>query len=307
MACAKQRTLDDDTVPEWPSPTHGLLALEVQPGAYSVEFHASWMNETETGYMNPTAAKFWSIRADLLSPCCDVIGDVMCDLERDWDASTDGPLPADGSPELDIDLECGECECVRQNVEIHLPPQMFSNGNVEPSPSSRSHDDATVTLTLEQLVGWVAKGYEMTRVNAARQRLSWAKAAANVPAESEVILLSLDLIEKVGNAHQPHYDMIAAAEEWIRIHDREVAEDFMFPPPQPCSWEYTIGWKGSSGVVDLEVQGRTTLGELLHQKLCADVGWIDGTLFAKDIEIDGECVEWEEWNSKCADMIVTPP
>ena len=191
----------------------------------------------------------------------------MSDLERGWDASTDGPLPADGSPELDIDLDCGECESVRQGVEIHLPRQMFSDTNVEPSPSSSSTEDATVTLPLDHLVDWAAKGYEMARVKAARQRLSWAKAAANVPAESEIIRLNLDLIEMVGNALQSYCDMITTAEEWVRIHDREVAEDFMFPTPQPCSWEYTIGWKGSSGVVDLEVQGQTTLGELMRQKL----------------------------------------
>ena len=76
-----------------------------------------------------------------------------------------------------------------------------------------------------------------------------------------------------------------------------------------------MGWKGSSGTAELEVTGTSShsqqqattlaLGEVLLRQLSGSIGFIDGEWFCKDVELDGDYIEWEEWNSKTADMVVT--
>jgi hypothetical protein len=121
-----------------------------------------------------------------------------------------------------------------------------------------------------------------------------------------------------------HCAAAAKGEQQLCVVSDCDASDHFFPPPSPCTWEYCIGWKGSSGTAELEVTAPTghsqqqmttaaaptrtlTLGEVLVRQLSGSIGFIDGSWFCKDIELDGDWVEWEEWRSKCADMVVTPP
>jgi hypothetical protein len=208
-----------------------------------------------------------------------------------------------------------------------------SGGGAEtvPAPEPDSSDEqpegegstsgGTVTIKLEEVASWAVEVAAAAEISAARQRLTWAAAAAaDVPAASAASLLSLDLIEQVGVIH-----CAAAAEREQRlcvISDCDASNHF-FPPLSPCTWEYCTGWKGSSGTAELEVTATSshsqqqtmtaaptrplTLGEVLARQLSGSIGFIDGSWFCKNLELDGDWIEWEEWRSKCADMVVTPP
>jgi hypothetical protein len=185
----------------------------------------------------------------------------------------------------------------------------------------------TVTIKLEEVASWMVELAAVAEISAARQRLAWAAAAAvEVPVASAVGLLSLDLIERVGLAHTLQCAAAAAAESEQRlcvISDCD-ASDHFFPPQPPCTWEHCTGWKGSSGTAELNVAATSshshsqqttiagttrtlTLGEVLVRQLSGSIGFIGGEWFCTDLELDGDWIEWEEWNSKTADMEVTPP
>jgi hypothetical protein len=332
--------------------TRALLALEVRPGSWRLEFSASWLNDTESGTICRAAAYFWCEWDPILSPCCDM-EEVREELLSDWNEAEDGPLPELDSPEMDLNLEGDENEAVRQDVEIALPRAMFvaitgagetprsgSGGGgggggasaetvSAPEPEVGSDEQpegegssGTVTIKLEEVASWAMEVAAAAEISAARQRLAWAAAAAaDVPAASVVGLLSLDLIERVGVTHCA---AAAKGEQQLCVVSDCDTSDHFFPPPSPCTWEYCIGWKGSSGTAELEVAAPTghsqqqmttaaaptrtlTLGEVLVRQLSGSIGFIDGSWFCKDIELGGDWVEWEEWRSKCADMVVTPP
>ena len=338
--------------------TRALLALEVRPGSWRLEFSASWLNDTESGTMSRAAAYFWCEWDHMLSPCCDM-EEVREELLSDWNEGEDGPLPELDSPEMDLNLEGDENEAVRQDVEIALPRAMFvattgagetprsgggggggggasaetvsapepevgSDEQPEGEGSSSGSGSGTVTIKLEEVASWAVEVAAAAEISAARQRLAWAAAAAaDVPAASVVGLLSLDLIERVG-VTTLHCAAAAKGEQQLCVVSDCDTSDHFFPPPSPCTWEYCIGWKGSSGTAELEVAAPTghsqqqmttaaaptrtlTLGEVLVRQLSGSIGFIDGSWFCKDIELDGDWVEWEEWRSKCADMVVTPP
>lgn len=258
-------------VPAEPSPlTHSLLALKVRPGAWTIELSASWCNETERGTMSPAAAAFWSDcgRADLLRP-----GGFAVEWSE-WDEDQHGPLPQPGSPERDVesDLEYGECRCVREGIEIVFPQAMFEDPAKDPSLSEIcSHDSKGLVLALDELTSWEIERAAAAAVLAARQRLSWAAACIEL---SEAHLLSFDLIEQVAMEHRAHCEHESSQKKCLTIHEPAAAEDFFFPDPQPCTWEYTVGWKGSYGSVEVEVKEDelTTLGEFLQRRLSGDVG-----------------------------------
>ena len=278
--------------------------------------------------MSPAAAAFWSDRVHLLSPCKDV-SEVFLDLEAEWSVEDDGELPtADGSPELDPNLEEGECDIVYQGIEICLPLDLFCDsaallGARELQPELTKTIDCRTRfqvvnwnhapgveytiLPLQEFASWSAAAAMAEKVAAARKRLSWAAIFATSEATGSTMeWLSPDLIERVGRAHQAR----GAPRAGLCTQDSETAHDFFFPPPSPCTWEHTTGWKGSSATATLKVgEGEAlSVGFLLRRELCADVGLIDGELFCKDLQLpDGEYVDWDLGRSKCVDMEVTPP
>lgn len=307
--------------------TRELLALEVRPGSWRLEFSASWLNETESGAMSLAAARFWSDWEHILQPGYDV-EEMREELLEEWDEEEAGPLPQVGSPEMDFCLEGDENQAVRQGVEIALPRAMFAtagattSSNEQPESEGGGGSSDTVTIKLEEVASWAVEVASAAEISGARQRLAWAAAAvADVPAASAVNLLSVDLIERVGKAHTLQCAAAAEGEQQLCVIPDWDTRDHFFPPPVPCTWEYCRGWKGSSGTAELEAtatsshshshsQQQTTtlaLGEVLLRQLSGSIGFIDGEWFCKDIELNGDYIEWEEWNSKTADMVVTGP
>lgn len=360
QSCVKSNRLGGHTTcVSLSAATRKLLALEVRPGSWRLEFWASWLNETESGTMSCAAAQFWSDWEHMLQPGYDM-EEVREELLAEWNEEEAGPLPGVDSPEMDFCLEGDENQAVRQGVEIALPWAMFATagaaaeatrsggatatgGSMEtayaPEPerssdeqpeseggrgdgggSSSSSCSDTVTIKLEQVASWAVEVATAAEIGGAWQRLAWATATvADVLAASAVDLLSIDLIERVGVAHTLHCATTAEGEQRLCVIPDCDSRDHFFPPPVPGTWEYCMGWKGSSGTAELEVTATNSsqqqtaaprtlaLGEVLLRQLSGSIGFIDGECFCKDIELDGQYIEWEEWNSKTADMVVTRP
>ena len=272
-----------------PNRPHGpltgtLLGTEAQPGTLELKLFASWANETETGSMNPAAAAFWSAHEERLAPWAEM-PEIVAELEEDWNEE-DGQFPEADSPELDIDLEDGECEYVFQGVEILLPLGLFASlpdaremREGEPTSDEAQGEHTRfgeerwgtagfIVLPLHEFSAWAAAAATAEKVAAARQRLSWAAAAfpagggssAAEGGDAAAGVLCTDLVTRVAMAHQAHCDAASAAEAVAGglakpVEDEPAAQNAFFPTPRPCSWEHTVGWKGSSGVVELQVPG----------------------------------------------------
>jgi hypothetical protein len=104
--------------------TKALLERKVRPGEHSLEFHARWGTEIETGEMSREAARYWSQdqRQDLLRPGYCSMEDVM----DEWDDAEHGERPAKGSEAwLEEDVLCGECTFVYMDPVLLLPAQGF--------------------------------------------------------------------------------------------------------------------------------------------------------------------------------------
>ena len=307
--------------------TDALLTLQVQPGTYSVDWTAKWVDETESGSMPPAAARFWSTHGleHLLRPGC--FG-VLEELQDEWDEEErGGPLPDADAPELDVSdvSDGGDCHCVFHGVRLSLPMGMFVDDHhlsefralektdrdnteghsgettaprIEPADrySPGEPPVSSVYLSLAELVRWMETQDVLATV-AAEQRLSWALSAVERLSEGAVSeVLSIDLIAQVGLAHLR-----------LRVSSCRDAElstqrpnSFFYPPHAACTWHYSVGWKGAYGISELQVKGADddsgaksisrglSLGAVLQRCVGGDVGWIDGELYGADFYLAGE-------------------
>ena len=84
QSCVKSNRLGGHTTcVSLSAATRKLLALEVRPGSWRLEFWASWLNETESGTMSCAAAQFWSDWEHLLQPGYDM-EEVREELLAEW-------------------------------------------------------------------------------------------------------------------------------------------------------------------------------------------------------------------------------
>ena len=302
-----------------------LMQLEVRPGSWQVELCAGWTNETSRGHMSPLASTFWATdgRKDLLQE-----GREVEDALENWDEDEHGPMPEPGAPELDIDLFADDRDRVMQDVQLALPTTMFAADSVAASLTTEwwwsdggRKEGCAIVVPLRDLVSWFSSTYEAA-VAAAKQRL--ALAAGSRTAGSVInTWLSPDLVEHIGRVAQLTVPKSASGFTnqltWLSgtavpsaggSELRDWNRSISFPAPQPCTFEYTLGWKNSSTSSEITTEQPTQLGEMLRQQLVTDVEWVrDGgraELFCTELEIGTlEC--WEDHWSKHEDMVITPP
>ena len=85
------------------------------------------------------------------------------------------------------------------------------------------------------------------------------------------------------------------------------ASDFD-PPTKPCGWYLCSGWKGSTSENrDFSVAKSATLDEVLRKRLGGNVRVTEHALLAEALEVDDECVFWEEGNCKGQELSVYGP
>eukprot|EP01052_Picozoa_sp_SAG31_P033468 SAG31_NODE_3788_length_3881_cov_1.735590_1_plen_292_part_00 len=281
--------------------TQSLLNTKMKVGEYSVDVFATWMHEMESGVMSPEAALFWSEHAEYLQPTCEV-SEVLEEMAEE--GLIGGAFDHE---EVDFDTY-GDCECVRQGIELSFPLELFESAEIEQlqdSAESAADPQGTrfgsdATLPLAEFVRWKLPADAAAKLRRARQRLCWASASA--PASgSPASVLPLDILLRVGENLRSYCD----PNTYFSVVDP--ASPAFFPEPGPCIWCYSKGWKGSGGSVTVKVEQPMTLGEFLQRELSANVGWIGDELFCDSFDINGEDPSWEEYNCKCADMVVAPP